>query len=1029
MPPKSPAKKPVESEKPTSMGGTARKRKPHRRTRDAISNPPTPSDAPLRADEEDFEEALEEAFEAAEAEEKDGASPRRKTARQSTKKPAQKAKGGKSTKTVVARPSKKAAPKKKAASRKKSPAASARAGKSRGKENASPGVISELWGITLAAGALLVGCALVSFEATDTALSTAGPVDVKNWIGPGGAIVADFLTTLLGLGSGGVPLLLMAASLRCFSRRPFRLKWVKAVGAGVLLVSGATLLQTLLAGSVILSFPAGGLLGVLFFDLGAASISRLGTGIVAFTAFVGGLNLFSTRPLSHWIAQTRALVDSQIAALVELWATWRERRRLLLEEAEALHMELEERREQAVAEENERRDENALRVKKRAREMALKDLDDAHPTIIEERVPTLPEGPPQIGGETMAPTPTIASPDPVASKPPLKSDPVWAERMSVPPPDKKASSQGQKGQGGKDAVVIPLNQERPQKPANVTLGPGAGAGAKKTVKGKGAAADNGTVYNEPAKGQGEAPEGTDDALKIVERDVDGGAKIVEEAEQEPNPYDGEFQLPPLKLLDYDAPDVAPVDEGRMFTQAEKLVQKFRDFGIDGRVREIRPGPVVTTFEFVPAPGIKVSKIAALADDIAMAMEAIHVRIVAPIPGKGAIGIELPNEKREMVFLKEIVADPDYRANTHPLSMAMGKDIEGKPYFQNLAEMPHVLISGTTGSGKSVSVNAMICSMLFRAPPDQVRFLMIDPKMLELNIYDGIPHLLLPPITDSKKAALALRWAVEEMERRYQCMSEMGVRDISGYNEKVLEKAANGEELPEGPGGKPHEKFPYIVVVVDEYADLITVAGKDVETYVMRLAQKARACGIHVMLATQRPSVDVITGVIKSNFPVRMGFRLASSHDSKTIVNSPGAEKLLGKGDMLIMPAGTSDLTRVHGAYISEKELHRVVDFLKGQGKPDYNMDIVAPPADESGEDGDVDETLDARYHEALQVVARTKKCSTSWLQRQMGIGYNRAARIVESLERNGAVGPILNAKGDREIFVQPNAVEGEGRVF
>jgi S-DNA-T family DNA segregation ATPase FtsK/SpoIIIE len=431
---------------------------------------------------------------------------------------------------------------------------------------------------------------------------------------------------------------------------------------------------------------------------------------------------------------------------------------------------------------------------------------------------------------------------------------------------------------------------------------------------------------------------------------------------------------------------------------------------------------------VPAPGIKVSKIAALADDIAMAMEAIHVRIVAPIPGKGAVGIEIPNEKRETVYMKEIIADAAFKKSDHKLMMALGKDIEGRAYYANLAEMPHVLISGTTGSGKSVSVNAMICSMLYRATPEDVRFLMIDPKMLELSIYEGIPHLLLPPIIDSKKAAVALRWAVQEMERRYQLMSELGVRDMVGYNTRVAEvlagNDAEGKKALEAVlKDKPIEKLPYIVVVVDEYADLLAVAGKDVEGYVMRLAQKARAAGLHVMLATQRPSVDVITGVIKANFPVRMGFRLASSHDSKTIINRPGAEKLLGRGDMLFMPPGTSNVSRVHGAFISEKELHRVVEHLKSQRKPTYDMDILNAAAEEGEEGGGadmLDEPKDARYDEAVQVVAKTRKCSTSWLQRMMNLGYQRAARIVDRMEREGLVGPALNAKGDREIHVKPD---------
>jgi len=465
-----------------------------------------------------------------------------------------------------------------------------------------------------------------------------------------------------------------------------------------------------------------------------------------------------------------------------------------------------------------------------------------------------------------------------------------------------------------------------------------------------------------------------------------------------------YTLPPVKLLDYDAPQKLAINSDALRQQAQKLESTFAQFGIEGRIREIQPGPVVTLFEFVPSPGIKLSRIASLADDIAMAMEATHVRIVAPIPGKGAVGIEIPGERRETVFLKEIVAHETFQANKHPLWMAVGKTIEGKPYCFNLADMPHVLIAGTTGSGKSVSMNAMICSVLYRASPADVRFLMIDPKMLELGIYEGIPHLLMPPIIDPKKAAHALRWAVAEMERRYATMNNMGVRDLEGLNEKL--KAATEATLP------------FIVIVIDEYADLVTVAGRDVESLVMRLAQKARAAGIHVMLATQRPSVDIITGVIKANFPVRMGFRLASSHDSKTIINRSGAEKLLGRGDMLLMPPGSSDVMRVHGAFISEKELVRVVEFWKTQGRPSYDAKLVE--AVESAQDGDAEglggsDDSDEKYAEAVAMVRRTQKCSASWLQRQLGVGYNRAAKLVERMEREGVVGPPINARGDREI--------------
>lgn len=504
-------------------------------------------------------------------------------------------------------------------------------------------------------------------------------------------------------------------------------------------------------------------------------------------------------------------------------------------------------------------------------------------------------------------------------------------------------------------------------------------------------------------------------IQIIERDRKAAISAVKKAEQAGDIKVFSFSLPPIKLLDYDAPSNPGIDGQHLKLEAEKLQQAFLQFGIEGKIREIRPGPVVTNYEFVPAPGIKLSRIAALSDDIAMAMSAVQVRIVTPIPGKGAVGIEVPNVRRETVYLKEIVADERYRLEPHKLCMAIGKDVEGTPYFMNLADMPHVLIAGTTGSGKSVSVNAMICSILYRATPDDVRFMFIDPKMLELSIYNGIPHLLLPPIIDAKKAGNALRWAVKEMDDRYSLMKEAVVRDIASYNERIKQEPELKPVL-----GRAHEHLPYLVIVVDEYADLLAVAGKEVEGYVMRLAQKARAAGIHVMLATQRPSVDVITGVIKANFPVRMGFRLASSHDSKTIINKTGAEKLLGRGDVLIMPPGTSDLFRIHGAFVSEKELIRVVEFWRAQKPPQYREEIAefAESAGEQSGSESFDKAIqDEKYEEAIGIVRQYKRCSTSFIQRQLCIGYNRAARIVEQMEKSGMVGPVLNARGEREIFI------------
>ncbi|MCB9542010.1 MAG: DNA translocase FtsK 4TM domain-containing protein [Myxococcales bacterium] len=499
-----------------------------------------------------------------------------------------------------------------------------------------------------------------------------------------------------------------------------------------------------------------------------------------------------------------------------------------------------------------------------------------------------------------------------------------------------------------------------------------------------------------------------------------------------------YQLPPLRFLDYDASSQVEVDPAFLQQQADRLVEALNTFRIEGRVTEIHPGPVVTMFEFEPAPGVRISKIASLADDLAMSLKAVRVRIVAPIPGKGVVGFEVPNKKREMVFLKEIIGSQVFRNRKHQLPMALGKDIHGAPVVTDLAKMPHLLVAGTTGSGKSVGVNGMITSLLYFSTPEEVRFIMVDPKMLELSIYEGIPHLLLPVVTDAKKASMALKWAVDEMERRYEMMKDAGVRDLRGYNKKIekavaeaeaaaLRKraelvvaAANDDDGEDDEAGTQYlfddglddlpSKLPYIVVVIDEFADLMMVAGKEVEYCVARIAQKARAAGIHLILATQRPSTDVITGVIKANFPTRIAFQVSSAIDSRTILSTNGAEALLGKGDMLYMPPGTSRLDRVHGAFVSEEEIHQVVEYIARQGEPDYlDESVLLDPEEMDEEELDEGES-DPMYEEAVRTVARDGRASTSHLQRRLSLGYNRAARIIDLMERDGLVGPGRGAK-------------------
>ncbi|NLY95351.1 MAG: DUF87 domain-containing protein [Myxococcales bacterium] len=485
---------------------------------------------------------------------------------------------------------------------------------------------------------------------------------------------------------------------------------------------------------------------------------------------------------------------------------------------------------------------------------------------------------------------------------------------------------------------------------------------------------------------------------------------------------GPFELPSTTLLAEGDAHTIQIDAETLRENAVRLTKTLADYGVKGRVDEIHPGPVVTMYEFEPQSGTKVSKVAGLADDIAMALAAQKVRIVAPIPGKSRVGFELPNDRRATVYLRTVLEDARWQNHKGALPIALGQDISGQPVYADLAKMPHLLVAGATGAGKSVGLNVMLTSLLYKRTPEEVRLLMIDPKVVELKVYDDIPHMLLPVVTDMNKASLALRWAVDEMERRYQLFADGGTRDITSYNRKV-EKVLAGELPLEKLGRSTDEsaalpqKLPYIVVVVDEFADLMMVAAKDAEASIARLAQKARAAGIHVILATQRPSVDVITGVIKANFPCRMAFKVSQREDSKTILGRQGAEHLLGMGDMLFLPPGSSDLIRVHSAFISEDEVHAVCDHLRAQGEPEYDENITRPrDDDEGGFDGPSSD--DPLYDKAVRVVADAGYCSISHIQRQLSVGYNKAAKLVERMEKEGVVGPPSGkAGGRREVLI------------
>ena len=494
-----------------------------------------------------------------------------------------------------------------------------------------------------------------------------------------------------------------------------------------------------------------------------------------------------------------------------------------------------------------------------------------------------------------------------------------------------------------------------------------------------------------------------------------------------------YKLPPAELLDPSDGEQFKIDKETLHANSLILQKKLADFGVEGEVVAVRPGPVITMYEFKPAPGVKVRRIVTLSDDLAMALRAVSVRILAPIPGESVVGIEIPNPRRETVFLRQVIESEAYQSSDSKITLALGKDIGGSPFVTDLARMPHLLVAGATGTGKSVSINAMILSILFKCTPQDVHFIMIDPKMLELTVYEDIPHLLVPVVTDPKKAAAALFWAMDEMDRRYRLMRDKGARNIDNYNRTLEREGAikksvieltepqSAEEDTDVGGSLDqdtpvvHEKLPRIVIIIDELADLMLTVGRDIEEYITRLAQKARAAGIHLILATQRPSVDVITGLIKANFPARISFQVTSRVDSRTILDSIGAEKLLGSGDLLYLPPGTARVTRVHGAFVSDQEVRKVMKFIKQQAQPNYRTEVFDVKKDV--EAAVADEEHDEMYDQAVAIVTETQQASISMIQRRLRVGYNRAARMIEQMERDGVVGPPDGAK-PREVYAR-----------
>ncbi len=1048
-------------------------------------------------------------------------------------------------------------------------------------------------GVALLAFNVMAMLAVATFDAHDRL----GP-GFRNAVGPVGHALAEALRGLLGICAFVLPLVGLYAAGILFVGDRERRRWPQAIALGLLLIAGAILCQLMFKEDASWAHAPGGLIGRELGGLMTALFSTVGTVVlvsaIAAVAFIVGTQ-FAFLRLCGW-AWEKALVGFEA---LKVWAlAFMEKQKqgyadrklaaekaaeeeaaflaqLETEEAELAELEATANEAEAAAEEAMLEQQNKENLKladlvekdrlKAEREKALVQLEaarlarealkTARANQKDQRKENAAALAPGIlnGAQQSSPPPSMAQQPSLAAN---NGDPAWASAFNFGPAGASQPSSpplpSELLQSVPPPRRVPNIIEAPAAPPPPPVESFVSSPKIAPLEAANAAAPAMPAISAP---MALAPAGATALARMP---------LIVEPKAPPKPTRREdfvftkgrsnFEVPPLDLLEVHRKERTAVDKSTYLETAERLTAKLRDFGIDGEVVEIRPGPVVTMYEFKPAPGVKISRIASLSDDLAMAMEAMRVRIVAPIPGKGVVGVEVPNKDREMVFLKEIAEQDAFQKSNTRLTMCLGKDIEGTPYILDLAKAPHLLMAGTTGSGKSVSVNAMIMSILMKSTPEEVRFIMVDPKMLELSVYEGIPHLLLPVVTDPRKAAIALQWAVDEMTRRYKLLSEAGVRNITGYNThveaevakkrasktvvdakptvikppKVEEKPviqskvveappaelpslevapaevkkkkrmlivdvagesgnapateANALEAAPSPAGlelgvavpkdlpeDPREeiaaevealakegeirvddqaiseseqeaaalamaaseraaveaeseqelkKLPYIIVVIDELADLMMVASKEVETSIARLAQMARAAGIHLMVATQRPSTDVVTGIIKANFPTRISFMLRSKPDSMTILGTVGAEALLGMGDMLIMPPTSAHLQRVHGCFVSEAEIKKVVDHLKAQGTPVYDENILKPREDDGDGESPEDDLSDELYDQAIAIVSEMRQVSISMLQRKMRIGYNRSARMIERMEREGLVGAADGAK-PRDVLVRP----------
>lgn len=836
--------------------------------------------------------------------------------------------------------------------------------RTKGKEAPKNTRQNEIIAIALCALGLLLALCLLSYKPNDPSWASAGQAETHNLVGAVGAWVAAALFQAVGLAAYLLPLLLLAAAWRRFRTRRIRAPLSRVIGLVTLVLAASALLALSSIGPLMdKSFRPGGVAGTLVASVLAGALNTVGASILLVALALTGLLLATNFSFVRFGEQLSSAFGNRFVffrQLPEKLRAWRERRR------EQARLRIEMRRtaraeREALREESRREVETtgAARVAEFMRETqsSVSQSTSAATAIKRNATASQAEANSSLNGEILLTASTLAASttsSATAQAPMTAEQPVVAKRAAA------AATRATQLAPGDDAEIEEMVKDASVVRTEVENQARAGAQAQTASRRERAAA---------------AHAGYDD-----------------------------YQIPGFEFLTSPPPHNEQADE-ELLGLAKRLGEKCKEFNVTGQIKHICPGPVVTTYEFKPDPGVKYSRVTGLVDDLCLALKAESIRIDR-MPGKPHVGIEVPNPERETIHLREVVESRQYRESESKLTIALGKTIDGLNYVADLARMPHLLIAGATGTGKSVAVNSLIVSILYKARPDEVKFILVDPKRLELGLYEGIPHLATPIITEPKRATSALKWAVKEMEERYKRLAGWSVRNIDGFNTEVARRNAVKDY---DDAGAPHKPLPYIVIIIDELADLMMVSGHEVEESITRLAQMARAVGIHLVLATQRPSVDVITGLIKANFPSRISFRVSSKVDSRTIIDANGAEQLLGRGDMLFLPPGTSRLVRVHGAYVDETEIGRIVTHIKAQAEPSYDETITQTEEEAMGLDGASGER-DELFEDALRICVEMKRASTSVLQRRLRVGYGRAAAILDMMEREGFIGQADGAR-------------------